>query len=153
MGPVTTAFETIGLAKVAKSAQQAQDIGYLTRNDRITMNRNRLIHDAKQLLLELAVDYVPPTPHVYNLPGRTGRAALDLAVTDLRSSGRATPHDVIVSSALAQVLTGGDTDMVDILTEEDVLKLERESIILLANNQASLARMENMLLTGKPLRN
>ncbi|MDP6098811.1 MAG: 3-hydroxyacyl-CoA dehydrogenase NAD-binding domain-containing protein [Candidatus Thalassarchaeaceae archaeon] len=153
MGPVTTAFETIGLAKVAKSAQQAQDIGYLTRNDRITMNRNRLIHDAKQLLLELAVDYVPPTPHVYNLPGRTGRAALDLAVTDLRRSGRATPHDVIVSSALAQVLTGGDTDMVDVLTEEDVLKLERESIILLAKNQASLARMENMLLTGKPLRN
>jgi 3-hydroxyacyl-CoA dehydrogenase len=60
---------------------------------------------------------------------------------------------VIVSSALAQVLTGGDTDMVDVLTEEDVLKLERESIILLAKNQASLARMENMLLTGKPLRN
>ena len=153
MGPVTSAFETIGLAKVAKSAQQAQDIGYLTHNDRITMNRSRLIHDAKQLVLELSIDYEPPTPHVFHLPGRTGKAALALAVADLRRSGRATPHDVIVSDALAEILSGGDTDMVDILTEEDVLELEREAIGRLARNEDSLERMEHMLVTGKPLRN
>ncbi|PXY77873.1 MAG: hypothetical protein CXX81_10755 [Methanobacteriota archaeon] len=153
MGPVTSAFETIGLAKVAKSAQQAQDIGYLTHNDRITMNRSRLINDAKQLVLELSIDYEPPTPHVFHLPGRTGKAALALAVADLRRSGRATPHDVIVSDALAEILSGGDTDMVDILTEEDVLELEREAIGRLARNEDSLERMEHMLVTGKPLRN
>ncbi len=153
MGPVTSAFETIGLAKVAKSAQQAQDIGYLTHNDRITMNRTRLIHDAKQLVLELSIDYQPPEPHVYSLPGRTGKAALALAVSDLVRSGRATPHDVIVSDELAEILSGGETDMVDILLEEDILELERQAIGRLARHESSLERMEHMLVKGKPLRN
>jgi 3-hydroxyacyl-CoA dehydrogenase len=153
MGPVTTAFETIGLAKVAKSAHQARDIGFITEEDRITMNRTRLLADAKELVLKLAVDYQPPEPHVYHLPGPTGMAALNLAVADLRRSGRATPHDVEVSTSLAKVLTGGGTDMVDELSEEDILTLEREGIIGLAKDVASLARMEHMLLKGKPLRN
>jgi 3-hydroxyacyl-CoA dehydrogenase len=80
-------------------------------------------------------------------------AALNLAVADLRRSGRATPHDVEVSTSLAKVLTGGGTDMVDELSEEDILTLEREGIIGLAKDVASLARMEHMLLKGKPLRN
>jgi 3-hydroxyacyl-CoA dehydrogenase len=60
---------------------------------------------------------------------------------------------VTVSDALAEILSGGDTDMVDILTEEDVLELEREAISRLARHEDSLARMEHMLVTGKPLRN
>ncbi len=153
MAAVSTAFETIGLAKVAKSAQQAQDIGYLAPTDRITMNRERLISDAKSFLLELAEDYQPPTPHEYFLAGETGRVALEMAVADLRRSGKATPHDVTVSAALARVLVGGECDMLDQLDEEKILELEREEILGLAKDPLSLARMEHMLMKGKPLRN
>jgi 3-hydroxyacyl-CoA dehydrogenase len=153
MAPVSTAFETIGMAKVAKSAQQAIDLGFLNHSDGITMNRTRLLADAKARLLELADDYSPPEPHTYNLPGASGLLALKLALQDLRTSGRATPHDMTVATALAVVLTGGDTDVLDSLSEDDLLALERENILALAQDVDSLARMEHMLFKGKPLRN
>jgi 3-hydroxyacyl-CoA dehydrogenase len=67
--------------------------------------------------------------------------------------GKATPHDVVVSLALAGVLSGGDTDMLDKLTEDDLLTLERAAFMSLVKNNDTLARMEHMLETGKPLRN
>ena len=153
MAPVMTAFENIGMAKVAKSAEQAKELGYLRPTDRITMNRDRLLGDAKEQLLELAEDYTPPEPHTYSLPGPSGRVALEMALNDLSSSGKATPHDVVVAKVLAEVLSGGDTDVMDQLSEDDLLELELNAILLLARNEASLDRMEHMLLTGKPLRN
>jgi len=65
----------------------------------------------------------------------------------------ATPHDQVVAGALAKMLTGGDTDMTETLTEKDLLKLEREYFMSLARTNGTLARMEHMLDTGKPLRN
>ncbi len=154
MGAPMQAFETIGLAKVAKSAEQARALGFLRPSDRISMNRDRLLADAKTLLLELAEDYSPPEPHTYVLPGSSGRVALEMALSDLALSGKATPHDVTVIGELARVLSGGDSaDVTRTLSEDDILKLEREAIISLSRQEATLARMEHMLAKGKPLRN
>ena len=153
MPPVMKAFEYIGTAQVAKSAEQARSMGFLAPDDRITMNRDRLLADAKARALELSEGYEPPEPWTYNLPGPSGRAALELAVKDLAKSGQATPHDVVVTNELAWILSGGDTDMTETVEEDDILAMEREAIGRLGRHEDSLARMEHMLETGKPLRN
>jgi 3-hydroxyacyl-CoA dehydrogenase len=155
MGAVRQAFETIGTAKVAKSAFDAKDIGYFRDSDGITMNRDRLLYDAKQKALALAVNYHPPAPHdEIRLPGPSGKLALELAVADLRKVGKASPYDVVVCEALARVLSGGEkADWTQTLKEEDLLKLEREEFMKLAKNPQTIARIEHMLNTGKPLRN
>ena len=147
------AFEMIGMAKIAKSAHQAKDLGYLRASDRISMNRDSVLSDAKSFLLELAQDYSPPIPHVYRLPGLSGKAALDMALNDLATAGHATPHDLTVVGELASVLTGGDCDHIVELSEDDILALERKAIASLARNELTLARMGHMLAKGKPLRN
>ena len=153
MGPVMKAFEYIGTAQVAKSAEQARSMGFLGPSDGITMNRDRLLADAKARALELSSGYEPPEPRTYNLPGPTGRTALELAVRDLALSGQATPHDVVVTNELAWILSGGNTDMTETTEEDDILTMEREAIGRLGRHEDSLARMEHMLETGKPLRN
>jgi len=153
MGPVMKAFEYIGTAQVAKSAEQARSMGFLGPSDGITMNRDRLLADAKARALELSSGYEPPEPRTYNLPGPTGRTALELAVRDLALSGQATPHDVVVTNELAWLLSGGDTDMTETTEEDDILTMEREAIGRLGRHEDSLARLEHMLETGKPLRN
>ena len=153
MGAVMKAFEVIGTAQVAKSADQARTMGFLGPNDRITMNRDRLLSDAKKTLIELSKDYSPPEPRTYALPGPSGKAALELAVNDLALSGKVTPHDIVVTNALAEILTGGDTDITDILEEDDILAMEKIAITMLAKNTDTLDRMQHMLETGKPLRN
>ncbi len=155
MGPARKAFEVIGTAQVAKSADDAKSIGYLRAGDGVTMNRDRLLYDAKARALSLIDGYTPPVAHHdIKLAGPSGKMALDLAVEDLRLSGKATDYDVVVSGALACVLTGGDEgDWTNAMSEEDILKLEREEFIKLAKNPKTLARVEHMLNTGKPLRN
>ena len=153
MGAAMKAFEYIGTAKVATSAEQARSMGFLGPDDGITMNRDRLLADAKQRALEMIDGYEPPEPHAYVLPGDSGFTALELAVKDLALSGQATPHDVVVTRELARILTGGDTDITESLTEEDILEMERKAIGWLGRQPDTLARMEHMLNTGKPLRN
>ncbi len=155
MGAVRKAFETIALARVAKSAQEAKEIKYLKKTDGITMNRDRLLFDAKQKALELAKDYKVPEPVTeIRLPGPTGRVALDMAVADMRKNGKATPYDVTVSGAVAKVLSGGDkADWTKPVTEEDLYRLEREEFMKLVRNDGTIQRVEHMLEKGKPLRN
>lgn len=151
---VKQAFETIGTAKVAKSADDAKDIGYLKATDGITMNRDRLLYDARKKATELAANYTPPVPQTVPLPGPSGKYALDLAVADLRKSGKATPYDVVVCDALAIVLSGGpDADPVKPVEEDTILELEREQFMRLIRNEGTMARIEHMLDKGKPLRN
>ncbi len=151
--PISNVFETVSVAKVAKSAFDAQDIGYMRHSDGITMNRDRLLYDAKQKVLELAKDYKAPEPYTYNLPGPTGRAALNLAVEGFRMLGKALPHDVTVSKALGSVLCGGDSDLTSPVTEAQVLEMERREFMRLVHMPETVARIETMLKTGKPLRN
>ena len=154
MPPVTQAFQTIGLADVAKSAFEAREKGFMRPMDGITFNRERLLADAKAKALLLAEGYAPPEPILLSLPGPSGKAALDLAVRDLRAKGMATPHDETVADALAEVLTGGpDADHIEPIAEDDLLKLEREAFMRLVKTGPTLARMEHTLETGKPLRN
>ncbi len=150
---VAKVFEVISTAQVSKSAAQARGLGFLRATDAITMNRDRLLYDAKQRVLALAEDYQPPKAFEYRLPGPGGRVALELAVEGFAATGKATPHDVVVSNAVARVLTGGEADPLDVLTEDDMTTLERSAFMTLVRNPASLARTEHMLATGKPLRN
>ncbi|MEM9470033.1 MAG: 3-hydroxyacyl-CoA dehydrogenase/enoyl-CoA hydratase family protein [Pseudomonadota bacterium] len=155
MGAIRKAFETIALAKVAKSAQEAKEIKYLKSSDGITMNRDRLLYDAKQKALELAKDYQAPEPiEEIHLPGPAGKLALDMAVSDLQKSGKATDYDGPVSSAVAYVITGGDkADWTNPLHEDEIYKLEREEFMKLVRNEGTQARVEHMLEKGKPFRN
>ncbi len=153
MPPVARVFETISLAKVAKSAEEAKDLLYLRASDGVTMNRDRLLADAKAKALALAKAYVPPERPAYALPGPGGKAALDLFVEGFRLQGKATPHDAVVCDRLAHVLTGGDADPLSPLDEDEILRLERAAFMDLIRTPATIDRIEHMLNTGKPLRN
>ena len=153
MPAVAKVFEMISTARVSKSAAEAREMGILRSTDRITMNRNRLLADAKARALELAIGYQAPAPREIVLPGPSGRVALDMTVAGFAKTGVATKHDVIVAGELGRVLTGGDTDILDTVSESRLLELERETVMRLLRTTASLARIEHMLETGKPLRN
>jgi 3-hydroxyacyl-CoA dehydrogenase len=155
-GPIpalTAAFEQIALAKVSKSAAEARDMLILRPEDGITMNRDRLLADAKAKALALAVNYQPPKPAVLNLPGATGAAALKLGVDDLVHQGKATAYDAVVGAKLAEVLSGGAADITGETTEDQLLALERRAFLALIREPKTLARIEHMLETGRPLRN
>jgi len=151
--PVARSFEYISTAAVAKSAQEARDMHILRESDGITMNRDRLLYDAKQKVLSLLDGYEKPEPVELSLPGPNGRAALDLAVEGFALQGLALPHDRIVAGEIAAVLTGGDTDVTETVSEDRLFALERESFMKLLKTEPTLARIEHMLDTGKPLRN
>ncbi|TWB66231.1 3-hydroxyacyl-CoA dehydrogenase [Nitrospirillum amazonense] len=153
MPPIAKAFEMISTAKVAKSAFEAKEMLILRPTDGITMNRDRLLADAKAKALELAKDYKAPEPLEIRLPGPGARTALEMAVDGFHSQGKATDHDVVVSGELAWVLSGGDTDITTVLTEDDLLDLEREAFMRLVRTPGTIDRIDHMLSTGKPLRN
>jgi 3-hydroxyacyl-CoA dehydrogenase len=153
MPAVTRVFETVGTAAVARSADEARDLLYLRDGDGITMNRDRLLAEAKAKALQLADDYIPPQPTEYALPGPTAATAMTLVLNDFHRAGKATDHDVVVGKALARVLSGGKTDITETITEDHLLSLERRTIVELLKTSSTLDRIEHMLETGKPLRN
>ena len=117
------------------------------------MNRDRLLADAKAKALSLVENYSPPEKTEISLPGKTGEVALGMAVDGFHKSGKATTHDVVVSKGLAYALSGGNTDMTETLTEDDLLALERKAFMTLARHPDTYKRIKHMLNTGKPLRN
>ena len=153
MVAVGKVFEMIGTAKVAKSAAQAREMLFLRGGDRITMNRDRVLAEAKALALEKAQGYAAPTPVEISLPGGVAKVAMTMAVKGFVKAGKATPYDEVVSAKLSEVLSGGDVDMTDKQSEEDILKLERKAFVSLLHNRGTWDRMEHILATGKPLRN
>ena len=153
MPAVAKVFETVSTATVSRSAAQAKELGYLRPGDGITMNRDRLLADAKAKALALVDGYAPPEPPTFRLPGESGRVGLKLAAEGFHKRGLATDYDLVVSDALAEVLTGGPADLVDTVSEADMLKLERKAFMQRVRDPRTLARIETMLETGKPLRN
>ncbi|QEX24832.1 3-hydroxyacyl-CoA dehydrogenase [Hypericibacter adhaerens] len=154
MPPVTKAFETISMAKVSRSAAEAREMGILRPGDEIVMNRERLLATAKAHALAMVEGYKPPEAPVFQLPGATGRTAIRLAVDNFVAAGKATPHDRVVAEALADLLTGGKDADIEIKIEEEALrKLAAKGFMNLIHTEPTLARMEHMLETGKPLRN
>ncbi len=154
MPPLMKVFETIGLAKVSTSAFEAKDLLFLDQTNKVTMNRKRLLPDAKKQALLIAENYVPPkNDEVVFLPGETAKTAFSLAVSDLKKAGKITDHDVVVSNELANVVSGGNTDILEPINEKQLLDLERLAIAKLFKEPKTLDRMEHMLTKGKPLRN
>ena len=153
MPPVVKAFETISVATVARSAEQARDLLFLRPQDGITMNRDRVLADAKARALAMAEDYTPPEPVEIALPGPSAKAAMDMAVHNFKLLGKATTHDEVVADGLAQVLSGGDTDLTETVSTDELLELERSVFMRLIRHPGTIARIEHMLETGKPLRN
>jgi len=149
----TKVFETVSTATVSKSAAEAKELLFLRAEDGITMNRYRLLADAKARALKLAVDYAPPQPVDLKLPGASGKLAFTMAAEGFHHRGIATDHDMVVADALADVLSGGTADLIDVVNEDQLLTLERAAFMRLLKTAGTLARIEHLLVTGKPLRN
>ncbi len=152
---VARAFETIATARVSTSARDAQGIGYMTPHDRITMNLDYLLYDAKESVLSLVREgYRPPRPRDdIRVVGRTGRAILELMVFLMRDAGYISEVDAHIARKLAYVITGGDLDQNTLVTEEYLLDLEREVFLSLSGEEKTQARLKHMVETGRPLRN
>lgn len=148
-------FETIAMAKVSKSAEEARELGFLRPFDGVSISRDRLIYDAKQVVLGLArAGYKPPLPpDNLILPGRDGFALLKLGLYAFGLGGYVTEHDKVCAEKIAWVLCGGDIEPNTKVTEQHILDLECEGFLSLAGMEKSQARMEALLRTGKPLRN
>lgn len=153
MPAVAKAFETISTAQVSKSAALAKEMMFLRAGDGITMNRDRLLADAKAKALSLVEGYAPPDEPTFRLPGESGRVGIAGVVDGFRKKGVATEYDAVVSVRLANVLTGGEADLVDTVTENDLLTLERQAFMEAVRDPRTQARVQQMLTTGKPLRN
>ena len=154
VAPALAAFGVIAPAKVSASAFDARRIGYLRPTDGITMNRDRLLADAKTKALALAEGYTPPAAPVLTLSGPSGASALRNVLDTEATAGRLTAHDRVVGEALVTVLTGGpDADPARPAGEDAVTALERAAFIALLGEPATLDRVRHMLATGKPLRN
>lgn len=148
------AFKNIALAHVATSAEEARAIGYLRPSDRITMDPDALIQDAKNLAIGLVTSgYKPRRPRRFKLPGPSGRAAIELFLYQMHKGGYATGHDVTVGKKLAYIMTGGDIPSGHVVDEQHILDLEREAFLSLCGDPNTQARISHMLETGKPLRN
>jgi 3-hydroxyacyl-CoA dehydrogenase len=152
---VKRAFETIALAKVATSAEEARSLGFLAADDSISMNRDRLIADAKKEVLALAAaGYVQPQPRT-DIPalGLPALATLKLGVHMMKRAGYISDHDALIGEKLARILTGGDLNHETRMPEQYFLDLEREAFLSLIGMRKTQERMAHMLKTGKPLRN
>jgi len=153
MPSIINTFELIGMAKVSTSAQEAKKLGYLRNSDGITMNRKRLLYDAKIKALEMSKHYKIPEKFIYQLPGKTGFSAIKLAIENMRSTGQISEYEKFVGEKIAFVLSGGETDIIKELTEENILKLEKMAIYNLIKENLTIERLEHVLETGKYLRN
>jgi 3-hydroxyacyl-CoA dehydrogenase len=151
---VQQVFETIGFAKTGTSAAHARTLGYLGAGDGVTMNRDRLLADAKAEALAIAMSYQPPQPRAAIRVGGEGvLAALKLGVHLAWRAGRISDHDALIGRKLARVLAGGDIKHPATLTERQLLDLEREAFLSLCGERKTLERIAHTLKTGKPLRN
>ncbi|MDX2151885.1 MAG: 3-hydroxyacyl-CoA dehydrogenase/enoyl-CoA hydratase family protein [Bryobacteraceae bacterium] len=147
-------FELIGMAKVSSSAEDARNMGLLHRQDGITMNRERLIADAKTASLALARDYRPLQPRTdIKVTGENGYAAMRLGAWMMRQAGYISDYDMVIAGKLAHVLSGGRVSGEPLVSEQYLLDLEREAFLSLLGDERTQARMQHMLKTGKPLRN
>jgi 3-hydroxyacyl-CoA dehydrogenase len=152
---VQKAFETIAFGKVSTSGPDARRLGYLSAADGFTMNRERLITDAKAVALAAAgVGYHPPTRRT-DIPvgGPTAFATLSLGVHLALRGGRISEHDALIGRKLAWILTGGNVPHATTLTENQILDLEREAFLSLCGEAKTLERISYTLRTGKTLRN
>jgi 3-hydroxyacyl-CoA dehydrogenase len=152
---VQRVFETIGFGKVSTSAPDARRIGYLRPVDGITMNRERVLTDAKTRALERTREGYqgPPRRTAIRVGGASVLAALQLGVHLAWRAGRISDHDVVVGRRLAWILAGGALPHETSVGEQYLLDLEREAFLSLCGEPKTLERIQHTLKTGKTLRN
>ncbi len=154
IGDARKVFETIGMAKVSSSAEDARQIGFLRDCDGVSMNADRLVNDAKELALSLVADYQPGSPRTdVKVGGENAYAMLKLGAWTMRQGGYISDYDVEVAGKLAGILSGGRLTGDQVVSEQYLLDLEREAFLSLCGNPKTQERIQFMLKTGKPLRN
>ena len=155
MEAMKKAFETIALAKVSTSAQEARGLGFLSESDNITMNRERVLADAKARALELVRSgYEPPQPRTdIPAPGENILAALRMGVHIMRQGEYISDHEVKIATRVAEVLCGGNVTSGTPVSEQYILDLEREAFKSLCAEKKTQERIQFTLKTGKTLRN
>lgn len=152
---VQDAFQTIAFAKVSMSCKEAIKLHYLKTTDRITISRDRLLYDAKQDVLEMVgAGFDPGQPREDILvPGEGGFMAIENAIGNFRLQGLISEHDALIARKLGYVLCGGALPNQGLVSEQYLLDLEREKFLELCGEEKSQARMQHLLMKGKPLRN
>jgi 3-hydroxyacyl-CoA dehydrogenase len=155
-------FEALAMAKVGTSAEECRDLGFLRRDDGVSMNRDRLVADAKEVALSLVRNgYNPPAANwregaqttQIKVLGEQFLAGAKLAIHMLLRGGYASEHDAHVARKLANILAGGPLSAPQLVSEQYVLDLEREAFVSLCGEKKTQARIAHTLKTGKPLRN
>jgi 3-hydroxyacyl-CoA dehydrogenase len=151
---VQRVFETIGLAKVATSAVEARELGFLEEHDVVVLNPGHQLAAAKREVLDLADAYIPPAREasVY-AAGLPVLAALEMGVQTLQWAGQASEHDGVVARHLARVLCGGELSLGQWVSEQRILDLEREAFLALLKEPRTMERVQGFLMTGKVVRN
>jgi 3-hydroxyacyl-CoA dehydrogenase len=148
------AFETVALARMSRSVLEAKNLGYFKESDTFSMNGDRLIEDAKNVVLQLSKGYRQPQPRKdILLTGRAGFAYLELGIFLMKEAGSISEYDAKIGEKLAWVITGGDLAESTRVDEQFVLDLEREAFLSLLGERKTQERIQHMLKTGKPLRN
>lgn len=148
------AFETIAMAKVSTSGEEARKLGFLRSTDKITANVDHLLFDAKQTVLAMVQEgFRPPRPRLIPVAGDGGRAALKYMANTMRQGGFITEYEEYMAGKLAYILTGGDVLSGALVTEQHMLDIEREAFLSLCGEKKTQERISHMLKTNKPLRN
>jgi len=151
---IAKAFEQIAMAKVATSALEAKEYRYLRASDGITMNRDRVISDAKKVVLHLSeMGYRPPMPFKFRLPGESGYATIWTNLETMKNGNYISEYDMHIAKKIAWVMCGGVTSKEVLVDEQYVLDLEREAFLSLCGEQKTQERIQYMLMNNKPLRN
>ncbi|MFT3706260.1 MAG: 3-hydroxyacyl-CoA dehydrogenase/enoyl-CoA hydratase family protein [Archangium sp.] len=151
---VKKAFLTIGMAKVATSAEEARESGFIAPDAFISMNRDHLLADAKARALGMAeAGFRAPRPSTFLLPGKSGAATIDMQLYDMVQNHQISDHDRLIGRKLGTVLTGGDTSTSTPVTEQQLLELELDAFLSLCGEAKTQDRLQFMLEKGKPLRN
>src|SRR5687767_1321956 len=153
--PVQRAFETLAFAKTSASAADAQRLGYLRPVDAFTMNRERLLSDAKARALQRVREgYQPPVPRTaIPVGGDSVGAPLKLGVHLALRAARISDHDALIGRKLASIMAGGSLPHASTVSEQQLLDLEREAFLSLVAERKTQERIQHTLKTGKPLRN
>ena len=147
-------FETIAMAKVSTSAHEAMERGFIRPQDGISANADHVLHDAKEKVLFLAEQgYQPPVSKKIPVAGEAGYAAMLMGAKTMKWSGYLSDHDLTIATKLAHVIAGGKVKEGTLVDEQYLLDLEREAFLSLLGEPKTQARMQHMLVKGKPLRN
>lgn len=155
LNALQNAFMNIATAKVALSAEEAREMGVLRKMDRISMNKDRQIADAKSAVLELAdAGYTMPVQATnIKVQGKTGMALFAAGVSGMKMGRYISEHDEKIAMKIANVMCGGELSYAQEVSEQYLLDLEREAFVSLCGEKKTLERIQSILTGGKPLRN